>query len=263
MDAYTGFAAVYDRFMDNVPYDEWAKQTVHILRDYGIRNGIMADLGCGTGNLTEKLSAAGFDMIGIDNSEDMLSLAMEKRAESGADILYLLQDMREFELYGTCRAIISRCDSLNYLENTEDLTQVFRLVNNYLDPKGIFLFDVNTLYKYEKVLGDNTFAESREECSFIWENSYDSETRTNEYDLTLFIRESGETEEDGDAEEDEEPLFRRYMETHYQHAFTMEELETAAEAAGLVWLDCLDADTMEAPKKETERYLIVLMESGK
>ena len=159
--------------------------------------------------MTELLAEAGFDMIGVDNSEDMLELAMEKRLVSGHDILYLLQDMQEFELYGTVGAIVSVCDSINYITDEEELLEVFRLANNYLDPHGIFLFDFNTEYKYREILGDNTFAEEREECSFIWENYYDPEEEINEYELTLFVRE----------EEDPE-LYRRYQETHFQKAYT-------------------------------------------
>lgn len=95
-------------------------------------------------------------MIGVDASEEMLELAYEKRAESGHDILYLLQDMREFELYGTVRAIVSVCDSLNYITEEEELLHVFRLVRNYLDPDGVFLFDMNTIYKYSEMLGETT-----------------------------------------------------------------------------------------------------------
>ena len=105
LEAYTGFAAVYDIFMDNVPYEEWGEYIHSLLKDCGIEDGILLDLGCGTGTMTEKLADYGYDMIGVDNSEDMLELAMEKRMESGKDILYLLQDMREFELYGTVRAM--------------------------------------------------------------------------------------------------------------------------------------------------------------
>ena len=145
MDAYTSFASVYDTFMDNIPYEEWADYLIGLLKEYGIADGLVADLGCGTGNMTELLADAGYDMIGIDNAEEMLEIAMEKRAESGHDILYLLQDMREFELYGTVKAIVSICDSVNYITDEEDLLEVFRLVNNYLDPKGIFIFDFNTV----------------------------------------------------------------------------------------------------------------------
>ena len=125
-------------------------------------------------------------MIGADCSEDMLEIAGEKKEKSGYDILYLLQDMRKFELYGTVRAVVSICDSMNYIMSEEELLQVFRLVNNYLDPEGIFIFDMNTIYKYRELLGDATIAENREACSFIWENSWYEEERVNEYDLTIF-----------------------------------------------------------------------------
>ena len=148
VEAYTSFASVYDKFMDNVPYEEWGGYIHDLLCGYGVRDGIVLDLGCGTGTMTELLAGYGYDMIGVDNSEDMLELAMEKRIASGHDILYLLQDMREFELYGTVRAVVSVCDSVNYITEPEELREVFRLVNNYLDPGGIFLFDFNTEYKY-------------------------------------------------------------------------------------------------------------------
>ncbi len=142
--AYTGFAAVYDMFMDNIPYGEWCDYLTGLLREHGVEDGLVLDLGCGTGSVTELLAHAGYDMIGVDLSEEMLQIAMEKRAQSGHDILYLLQDMREFELFGTVRAVVSICDSMNYLLEWEDLQTVCELVNNYLDPGGIFIFDLNT-----------------------------------------------------------------------------------------------------------------------
>lgn len=148
-------------------------------------------------------------MIGVDNSEDMLQIAMDKRAASGHDILYLLQDMRDFELYGTVATVVSICDCMNYILEYDDLVEVFSLVNNYLDPEGIFIFDLNTIYKYKTLLGESTIAEDREESSFIWENYYDRDTMINEYDLALFIR----TEED---------LYRKYVETHYQKAYSLD-----------------------------------------
>ena len=139
MEAYGRFAGVYDIFMDNVNYGEWTDYIIEALVQDGIKDGLVLELGCGTGTVTEMLADAGYDMIGIDNSEEMLAEAMEKRAESGHDILYLLQDMQDFELYGTVRAVISVCDSMNYLTDEEDLEYVFALVNNYLDPQGIFI----------------------------------------------------------------------------------------------------------------------------
>ena len=175
MESYGRFAGVYDVFMDNVNYREWADYIIETLAQDGIRDGLVLELGCGTGTVTEMLADAGYDMIGIDNSEEMLAEAMEKRAESGHDILYLLQDMQDFELYGTVRAVISVCDSMNYLTDEEDLEYLFALVNNYLDPGGLFIFDMNTIHKYRDVIGDTTIAEDREDGSFIWENSYDRE----------------------------------------------------------------------------------------
>ena len=215
MEAYTSFASVYDTFMDNVPYGEWGTYIHSLLCRYGVKDGLVLDLGCGTGTMTEILAGYGYDMIGVDNSGDMLELAMEKRLASGHDILYLLQDMREFELYGTVRAVVSVCDSVNYITEPEELAEVFRLVNNYLDPGGLFLFDFNTEYKYREVMGDCTIAEDRGDCSFIWDNCYYEEEKINEYDLTLFIREGSD---------DNGALYRKYRETHFQRGYTLEEI---------------------------------------
>ncbi len=256
MEAYTSFAKVYDIFMDNVPYDQWAVQTMKILKEHGIDRGIVAELGCGTGSLTERIAREGYDMIGIDSSADMLELAYEKKMKSGSDILYLCQDMRSFELYGTCRAFVSRCDTINYLTSFEDLVQTFRLVNNYLDPEGIFVFDCNTIYKFENIIADNTIAESREIGSFIWENYYDRETCINEADITIYVK-------DAFSEGRSVDRFLRFEETHYQRAFNMLELKAAADMAGLVWVEAVDADTMESVTDYTQRYLVTLMEQGK
>ena len=166
MESYGRFAGVYDVFMDNVNYREWADYIIETLAQDGIRDGLVLELGCGTGTVTEMLADAGYDMIGIDNSEEMLAEAMEKRAKSGHDILYLLQDMQDFELYGTVRAVISVCDSMNYLTDEEDLEYLFALVNNYLDPGGLFIFDMNTIHKYRDVIGDTTAMSTPHEIDY-------------------------------------------------------------------------------------------------
>ena len=244
MEAYSGFAKVYDLFMDNIPYKEWTDYVKELLAEEGIKDGILLDLGCGTGSVTELLAKAGFDMIGIDNSEEMLDIAMEKRYESGLDILYLLQDMREFELYGTVRGVVSICDSMNYILDDEDLLDVFKLVHNYLDNDGIFIFDMNTMYKYREILSDNTFAEDREESSFIWENFYDEEEEINQYDLSLFVQ-----EEDG--------RYRKYEETHLQRAYEQNTVEELIKESGLELLHVYDAFTRELPAEDSERIYFV------
>lgn len=251
MDAYTSFASVYDTFMDNIPYEEWAEYLVGLLKEYGISDGLVLDLGCGTGNMTELLASAGYDMIGVDNAEEMLEIAMEKREKSGHDILYLLQDMREFELYGTVKAIVSICDSINYITEEEDLLEVFRLANNYLDPKGIFIFDFNTVYKYREVLGNQTIAEDREDCSFIWDNYYYEDEQINEYELSLFIK-----EQDSD-------LYRKYQEMHYQKSYELDTVKRLVEESGLEFVAAFDAFTRNKPTEISERVYVVAREHGK
>ena len=267
MEAYTSFASVYDTFMDNVPYGEWGGYIYTLLCRYGVKSGIILDLGCGTGTITEILAGYGYDMIGVDNSEDMLELAMEKRMASGHDILYLLQDMREFELYGTVRAVVSVCDSVNYITEPEELAGVFRLVNNYLDPGGIFIFDFNTEYKYREVMGDCTIAEDRGPCSFIWDNCYYEEERINEYDLTLFIREGTAPGQNEGAEEDDTEengaLYRKYTETHFQRGYTLEEIRELLSGAGLIFQAAYDMDTREAAGEKSERVCVIARECGK
>lgn len=252
MEAYTGFAGVYDTFMDNVPYEEWADCLEGILKEYGICGGLVLDLGCGTGSMTESFAERGYDMIGVDSAQEMLEVAAAKRERSGHDILYLQQDMREFELYGTVRAVISVCDCINYVLDEEELLQTFCLVNNYLDPSGLFLFDFNTQYKYEKLLGSNTFAESRDECSFIWENYYYEDDKVNEYELTLFIRKEGQEE-----------LYLRYQESHYQRGYSLEEIKKILQKSGLQFLKAYDAYTKKPAKACSERILVLAKEQGK
>lgn len=251
MEAYTSFAEVYDTFMDNVPYEEWAEYLAELLQEYDIEDGLVLDLGCGTGSLTEILATKGYDMIGADGSAEMLEIAMEKKAQSGHDILYLLQDMREFELYGTVRAVVSVCDCVNYITDEKELEQVFRLVNNYLDPEGIFIFDFNTEYKYKEILGEQTIAEDREDCSFIWDNYYYEDESMNEYELTLFIKEQDSN------------LYRKYQEMHYQKAYTLDAMRELIEWSGLEFVTAYDAYTRKASTETSERICVVAREHGK
>ena len=247
MDAYTSFAQVYDLFMDNVPYEEWGAYLSNLLKEHGIEDGLLLDLGCGTGKLTRIMESYGYDMIGIDNSYEMLDMAREYASEN---ILYLMQDMREFELYGTVRAIYSACDSINYILEEEELKEVFKLVNNYLDPGGLFIFDINSPFKYEELLAENTFAETREEGSFIWENYYDEEEQMNEYDLTLYIKE-------------ENGSFQRFQEEHYQRCYDLSTIKRLLKEAGMEFIAAYDAYTNEPASDENEKILIIAKEKGK
>lgn len=248
MEMYTGFAKAYDTFMDNVPYESWVEFIKEKLGQYGIKEGIMLDLGCGTGTLTGLLSDEGYDMIGVDSSIEMLDIAKQKLGDR-EDILFLCQDMREFELYGTVRAIVCVCDSINYILEKEELQEVFRLANNYLDPDGVFLFDFRTPSSYEEI-GDQTIAENREEMSFIWDNYYYGDEKINEYELSLFIRE-------------EDNLFRKYTEVHYQKAYLLEEIKELIEDSGLIFLEAKDNYTNEDVTDESGRIVVLAREQGK
>ena len=263
MNAYGDFAYVYDEFMDATPYEEWCALLVELIEKYGVskpnrgaedvlesERNLVLDLGCGTGTLTEPLYEKGYDMIGVDNAPAMLEIAMEKRAESGSSILYLLQDMRELELYSTVGTVVSVCDSVNYILEENELLDVFKLVNNYLYPKGLFIFDFNTDYKYREIIGDTTIAENREDCSFIWENYYDEESHLNEYDVTIFVQEEGD-------------VFRRFTENHVQRGYTVEQMKSLVVQAGMEVVEVLDADTREAVTDESERVYIVAREVQK
>lgn len=250
LDAYTVFAEVYDQFMEEVPYEEWRDFLVSVMKEHGIDDGLVLDLGCGTGTLTTLLAKAGYDMIGVDLSEDMLERAFEKRQQEGLDILYLCQDMCAFELYGTVRAVVCACDSLNYLTGPEDLKKTFQLVNNYLDPGGLFLFDLNTPYKYRELLSDNVFADNSEQGSFIWENHFDEEEQINEYALTLYLQE-------------EHDKYQRFEEYHYQRAYTRETVERLLAEAGLQLLAVYDNYKKEAPSEDCERLCFVAQECEK
>ena len=255
-NSYSDFAYVYDELMDATPYEEWCERICKLIEKYGVskpeRNAkdvldseknLVVDLGCGTGTLTEMLYQKGYDMIGIDNSESMLGIAMDKKAKNGMEILYLCQDMREMELFSTIGTVISVCDSVNYILEEDELLQVFKLVNNYLFPGGIFIFDFNTDYKYREVIGDTTIAENREDCSFIWENYYDEETEINEYDLTIFAKEP-----DG--------RFKRFQEVHFQRGYTVETMVELLKRAGMTILEMTDADTEGEVTEVSERICI-------
>lgn len=279
MEAYSDFAYVYDELMDNTPYEQWCERIAALIEEYGVsrpkqekteagqpcaelpgavseedilasERDLVVDLGCGTGTLTQLLYRKGYDMIGVDNSGEMLNVAMEKREKSGDEVLYLLQDMRELELYSTVGTVISVCDSLNYILEEDELLDTFCLVNNYLYPGGIFIFDFNTVYKYEQVIGDTTIAENREDCSFIWENYYHQDEEINEYDLTIFVQEEGDR-------------FRRFTETHYQKGYTVEQMLDLVEEAGMKVLLVRDGDTEGEVTPTTQRAYIVAMEQGK
>lgn len=246
MAIYSNFARVYDRWMRNIPYTKWSKRIIEILHSYGINEGIVLDLGCGSGRITRKLADAGYDMIGIDASEDMLFEATEK-SKKYEDILFLCQDMREFELYGTVNAIVCCCDTINYLSDTEELTEVFKLVNNYLDPNGLFIFDVKTPAWYDEADG---LVDARHEKNgdFFCETFLDEDEF--EYHISMY-------------EKDDEETYRKFEEYHYQKVFTREDIENSLNEAKLSLLEITDDYSKKNPTDKSSRLCFIAKEYGK
>jgi len=201
-------------------------------------------MGCGTGGVTYRLAKRGYDMIGLDISGDMLSVAESKRTDE--NILFLKQDMRAFELYGTVDAVVCVYDCMNYVFKLSDLKKIFENVYNYLNTGGLFLFDLNTPVKYRRIAGENPMSRVAEDFSYIWESEYDESNKTNECAATFFVmdKESG--------------LYRRFTELHRQKAYDDKQILRAAEPSGLRCVKVFNADTMGRPGAESERLYYVL-----
>jgi ubiquinone/menaquinone biosynthesis C-methylase UbiE len=241
---YTNFAYVYDKLMYDIDYEKWADYIEKIFKSNKLEPELVLDLGCGTGSLCIEMAKRGYDMTGIDISADMLSCAKTKSESAGFDnILYLNQDMTNFELYGTVDAILCLMDSVNYITHKNDIKKLFKLVKNYLNPGGLFIFDINTCYKLEKVLGDNMFYDVGDDITYIWENHYDKKRKVCTFDLTFFIR----------RDED----YKRYDETHYERVYSVGEIKGMADQSGLELLGLYNEMSFSSPGKSSERIFFV------
>ena len=245
MKGYEALGKVYDRLGDEVDYTAWADYFEAAFARYGIAPELVLDLGCGTGKMTLELARRGYDMIGVDGSAEMLSVAYERKfAVGAANVLFLQQDMRDFELYGTVGAVVSTLDCMNYLIEDGDLDRCFSLVHNYLDPDGVFLFDVNTPYKFETVYGDNAYILEDDEGVYCgWQNDYDRESALCRFYLSIFTPDG----RGGYTRADEEQCERCY---------TREQLTAALSRAGFADICFFGDFNFAAPEAGTERWLI-------
>lgn len=188
-DNYAALSAVYDTLNADLDYTAWAAYLDRKIKAHSdIPVSLVLDLCCGTGSMTLALDALGYDMTGVDLSPEMLEIARAKAAAAGRaeQILFLCQDMCAFELYGTVQAVVSALDSLNHLDGKADLKKVFDLVHNYLEPGGLFLFDLNTPYKFKTVYGVNAYVLEAEGVYCGWQNVYDKKSRVCDFYTTVF-----------------------------------------------------------------------------
>lgn len=241
MQCYIDFAKIYDSLIcDDIDYEGIADFVQECFKKTGKKPQLMLDLACGTGTLTDILAKRGYDMIGADLSADMLSVAREKNP----DILYLCQDMRKFELYGTVDAVLCMTDSLNYITDYNDLCTVFRLVKNYLNPNAPFIFDMNSHYKLSEIISDNTFTFDNDDVYYIWENEYDKDERTADFYLTFFVQ-------------DESGSYTRFDENHTQKAYTQDEVINALKNSGFSDINVYDGYSFSGADEKSERLVYI------
>ena len=246
-DGYLAIAGVYDRLNKEIDYSKWASFFEDCFKKYGKNKPeIILDLACGTGRMTCEMARRGYDMIGVDGSVDMLSEAYSKDTSG---ILYLCQDMRELELYGTVGATLCCLDSLNYLTEDGDLDKVFSLVHNYSDPDALFLFDVNSEYKFENIYSDNSYIleDENEDGGAIfcgWQNSYDKESKICNFYLSVF-------------EEGENGEYYRADEEQRERCYTVDEIKKALENNRFELVDVFADTDFSAVEENSERLYFV------
>jgi len=245
MEAYSEFANVYDLFMEDTPYEAWYTFIKECVSTQGIQVESVCELGCGTGQMTMLFAKDKKEVIGIDYSPEMLMVAQDHAYDEGVSILYSMQNMADFELEGEVDLICSCCDSINYLLEEEDVLSTFKQVHKYLADKGLFIFDMNTAYKYKEVLGSQIFADQTDEAAYIWENFYDEEEEINEYEVSFFIK-------------DEDGKYERTIENHYQRAYSIEVIKAMLDEAGLECLHVYDNYSNQSAHKQSERVTYIV-----
>ena len=251
MAGYESFAALYDALTDNVDYNAMGEYLCNLLAAHGAGEGILLDLACGTGTLSAFFAAKGYDVIGVDASEEMLAEAQEKRIEEGFEALFLCQNMEELDLFGTIDAAVCTLDSLNHLTDPAAFCEALRRVALFMNDGGVFVFDVNTPYKHAEVLGNNTFVYDLEEVYCVWQNSFDEAEQTTHICLDLFT-----------ADEEEPDVYVRETEEFSERAYDLEFIADALKKVRFEVLSVQDADTHGTLTETSERALFLCKKHG-
>lgn len=241
---YKNFAYIYDQLMDEVDYENWFNYIEGIFKKYGKSPERILEMACGTGNLSYYLAKADYDLTCFDLSDDMLSIAYNKLGKFKR-VKLLKQNMIDFQLGEKFQAIISICDSINYILDEEDLLQTFKKVKEHLEEDGIFIFDINSHYKLSQIIANNTFIEDREDIYYIWQNYFDQEENLAEFYLTFFTKE-GEK-------------YRRFDEEHLERAYYQEEIIDLLGRAGFKDLASYDGLSIEEARDKSERITFVAL----
>jgi len=245
MRSYNDFAYIYDSLIDE-DYDKWTDYIEDIFIKYNVRPKLVLDLACGTGSITTRLAKRGYDMIGIDLSEDMLSIAAEKAMEDNLDIRFIKQDMTSFELYGTVDAIICTLDAVNYITSPLKLQKMFDLAKYYLNPNGIFIFDISSVHKLTNILGNNSFINDSGDIFYTWENEYNTRTKICKFFLTFFIKYGTK--------------YERIDEVQSQRAYKVSDIYKYLDKSGFGIVDCFDGLSFNKSAEFSERLFFVAKE---
>ena len=240
---YQAFAELYDELMNDVDYEGWADYYVRLLSIYGVRGGKICECACGTGSLTIPLFRRGYQMTGVDASQEMLWQAAQKTRKQGIAIPYVRQDMRALNLHRPMDAVLATCDGVNYLLTEEDLKSFFRAAYRAVRPGGAFLFDVSTPHKLKNILCAGLMCEDREDVTYLWQNTWHERSRTVSLDLCFFIR-----EEDG--------RYRRMEEHQVQRAWDPETLKEILWKAGFRAVCMYSGMTLNAAGEKDQRWHI-------
>lgn len=249
MASYSRFAQYYDQLTKNISYSKRAEYFNKIIEKFGGEKGILLDLACGTGSLSEEFSKIGFDVIGIDKSQEMLTIALEKKFTSGLPIQYLSQDMTKLDMFGTIDITISALDGLNHLSTIDDVKKTFERVSLFTSPNGLFIFDVNTTYKHKKILANNTFVYDMENVYCVWQNTYFDKDCKILINLDFF-------EKDGN-------VYFRSQEDFCEYAFDTKTLDDALTSSGFEILDHYDYDSFNPPTAKSEKIIFVARKKWK
>lgn len=246
MSGYHSFSYFYDRLTSNISYKKRAEYFDMLIKKHNGKKNLLLDLACGTGSLSEEFSRMGYDVIGVDASEEMLNEALDKKFDSGLNIQYLCQDMTKLDMFGTIDVTICALDSLNHLNNSEDIQKTFDRVSLFCEPNGLFIFDVNMPYKHQYVLGNNTFIYDMDDVFCVWQNSFDSKNDDYRVDISLDI-----------FGKNENGLYERYYDELSEIAFERNKIENMLVKAGLSVEAVYDFDSINPPDEHSEKLVFV------
>ena len=243
--SYDIFSSVYDILTENVNYQKISDRICSLLSQNEINGGLLLDLGCGTGTLSFLLEEKGFEIIGVDPSEDMLSVANEKKYDSDSSAIFLCQSGESLDLFGTIDCAVSCLDTINHIDSLEKIRETFQRVSLFMNMCGVFIFDMNTPYKHKKILGNNVFFYDMDEVYCIWHNSYDDQNFKTDIELDFFIK-----NEDNDD-------YQRYYENFSEYSYNICTIIEMLNDCGFELVGCYDDYSDEEVTYNTQRVTFV------